>query len=179
ASAGKVCQTCHFTADAEDAGHHRHDVPGSRDAAMRERALHVDATLRRRGSAATLELALTAADAGHAVPTGDMFRRLEVSAWDARGDGARPARAWLRRRFRVDRRGWHEVEDTRVPPQGSRRVMLALRGRPERVAWAVHLWLLPRREAEAAGIPEREVRLLMAAGEVAAAAPAGGEGASR
>ena len=176
AAAGKVCQDCHFTADANDPSHHRHDAPGSRDAAMRERALTATAALHQEGARTTLALELSVAEAGHAVPTGDMFRRLEVSAWDPAAD-ARPARAWLRRRFRVDRRGWHEVEDTRVPPEGTRTVTLDVAGRPARVAWAVHLWLLPRREARAAGIPEREVRLLMAAGEVTAPAeraPQGG-----
>jgi hypothetical protein len=70
---------------------------------------------------------LRAAEVGHAFPTGDMFRRLEVRAWAAGSEGAvRAPPVVLERVFRVrvgeggitDR---SEVRDDRVPASGEAR----------------------------------------------------------
>ena len=174
---GTSCQECHMEArpvTGEHLPHHRHDWPGGVDPAMLARALEVTLEVPLATSAteagstsapdelASVRLRLRAsAEVGHAVPTGDMFRRLEVRVWP-RGAPERAETQWLRRRFRVDRAGWHQSSDTRVPARGERVVEVAL-PRAANYEWSIHLWLLPRREAEAAGIPIETVRTLVSA----------------
>lgn len=161
---GRTCQGCHMDRADGDERRHRHDWPASRNHGMLERSIQVEGELGElAGERRRVTLRLRVADAGHAVPTGDMFRRLEVRIWP--GDAVEAAETeWLRRRFRVDRRGgWHESSDTRVPEHGERIVRATLPGAPH-YGWDVHLWLLPRSEAEAAGIPIEEVRTLVTSG---------------
>ena len=158
---GATCQSCHMPGAP---GHHRHDAPGSRDPEMLARALSVDARARSGDSQTTLTLRLEVDGAGHAVPTGDMFRRLQIRAWPIERPGD-VATAWLRRRFSVDRRGWHETSDTRIPARGRREVVLEL-GPAREVGWSIDLWLLPQSEADQASIPNREARRTMASGRV-------------
>jgi hypothetical protein len=73
-ASGQSCADCHMPRAA--AGHRSHVFPGGRDAQLVQSALAV--TARRTPSGATLRLVPRAV--GHAVPTGDLFRRLEVSA---------------------------------------------------------------------------------------------------
>lgn len=156
---GQTCQSCHMPAEGR---RHRHDAPGSRDPSMRERALRVDGSARVERGRTRVTLRLSVDRAGHAVPTGDMFRRLEVRAWpEGRPEAA--ASTWLGRRFRIDRRGWHETLDTRVPQRGERQVDLELE-RATRVEWSVDLWLLTRSDAVRASLPLDEVRLRLSSG---------------
>ncbi|MCA9640031.1 MAG: hypothetical protein KC492_05025, partial [Myxococcales bacterium] len=72
--AGETCASCHMTRAAD--GHLRHDFAASRSQDQLRRALSVKA---RRVSAGQVELTLEARGVGHALPTGDLFRRLEVA----------------------------------------------------------------------------------------------------
>ena len=83
--AGASCSLCHMP-DAGPPGpgprHRSHVFTGARDAALVKRAVRV--TAERRGTAARIRI--EAAGVGHAFPTGDLFRRLEVSAEVIGGD---------------------------------------------------------------------------------------------
>lgn len=72
------CASCHMPVVGEGANRHRsHVFPGGHDADFVKGSLVVRAE-RRDGQ--TVRLVLSASRVGHAVPTGDLFRRLEVSA---------------------------------------------------------------------------------------------------
>ncbi|WP_255215847.1 NapC/NirT family cytochrome c [Pseudenhygromyxa sp. WMMC2535] len=111
----RACIDCHMPeGDA-------HRFPGAHDPRMLRRALRVRAW--RDGRRVTLDL--SPGLVGHAVPTGDLFRRLEVSllAVDAAGEERVLGRRWLGRRFapRHQPSGLtttDEIEDSRVGPEG-------------------------------------------------------------
>jgi len=70
------CVDCHMPREGPDQ-HRRHGFPASRDAAFLRRALVVTAE---RSAPTRARLELRPAWLGHAFPTGDLFRRLRVSA---------------------------------------------------------------------------------------------------
>jgi hypothetical protein len=73
----RSCASCHMPVVAARAGNHRsHVFAGGRDAALVQSALAVTAERSPKG----VRLSLTPRQVGHAFPTGDLFRRLEVSA---------------------------------------------------------------------------------------------------
>jgi hypothetical protein len=139
---GAACQTCHMPQVGEGAKHKSHRFSVIGDPGMIRRAASVRA---QRVSATSVAVTLAPAGAGHAFPTGDMFRRLEVRA-NVVGAPAGAAPVVLARRFEDVPRGEDElgfervqVEDSRVPPPGAgpdRRVVLkvpeAARGLPIR-----------------------------------------------
>lgn len=159
---GTSCQGCHLP---ERGGHHRHDFPGGLDEELLRDAIRVEARATREGETTRLHLELSADRAGHAVPTGDIFRRLEIRAWPA-GEPDRVVSTVLGRRFRVDRTGWHEREDRRVPPTGALSVELALEGAAARVAYSVELWRTMPERARRLGWSPRDVRRRLSAGVV-------------
>ncbi len=72
------CAACHMPRVADARGEHRsHAFPASRDPAMLRAAAHISA---RRVSASALEVTIAPGRVGHAMPTGDLFRRLLVRA---------------------------------------------------------------------------------------------------
>ncbi|EYF07768.1 multiheme c-type cytochrome [Chondromyces apiculatus] len=75
AAAGQSCASCHMPAGKT--GRRSHGFVGSRDEAFVRSAVTVTA---RRMSATRVAVTLTPANSGHAFPTGDLFRRLSVSA---------------------------------------------------------------------------------------------------
>ena len=97
----RSCVDCHMTADASGAHDHRFDV--SRNPAFLRRALASSA--RRNDEGITVELAPL--EVGHAFPTGDLFRRIEVRAIarDARGRETDRSHRYLARHFPPQRRG--------------------------------------------------------------------------
>lgn len=121
------CQSCHMAeVEGADGKKHRgHDFSVISDPSMLARAVSAVA---RRGEGGELLLELEGREVGHAFPTGDMFRRLELraEALDAEGNVVMTAPSvFLARRFgdvagnvstisskRV------EIADTRVPPPG-------------------------------------------------------------
>jgi hypothetical protein len=130
-----ACQDCHMPLRGDlDASsvvpsgrpHRSHLFPGARDDALLSSSLRVTATARCVNGRTRVELRLEAGAVGHDVPTGDVFRRLEVSA----ALRARPATRLLRnleRRFAVGRDGSCRPP-TSVPVGGAREVELVLSG---------------------------------------------------
>lgn len=137
--AGASCESCHMREHAP--GRHDHTIAAARDSALLERALDVVVERTDRG----LRLELRVLAAGHAVPTGDLFRRLEVGATvlDVTTPRA-PALRWLSRRF-DDRPQANavtvlmEIGDDRVPADGSVRVveLVVPDGGTRPIAWWV------------------------------------------
>jgi hypothetical protein len=145
ASRGVGCGACHMPSVIGPQGkrHHSHAFAGVEPALLRA-ALRVEASVARDGDEIVVTLALTAARVGHAVPTGDLFRALQLEL--AIGGRVRD-RARLTRVFRevvgagaggttvVVRR---EERDDRVPPGGTRTVRLRARAAAgERLSWSL------------------------------------------
>lgn len=101
-----ACANCHMPERGEGERRHRsHVFAGGRDPAMVRSAVTVAAT---RTGPSTLRVTITPTPSlGHAFPTGDLFRRLEIAAEarDAKGTKLAEARHYLARRF----------ADTRAP----------------------------------------------------------------
>lgn len=116
------CADCHMPRRAD--GRRDHRFAASRDPELLRRSISVSA--QRRGSSA--HLVLKPGWVGHAVPTGDLFRRLVVEAEVADADWqvlAQDARV-LGRRF-ADRSGPRvQIADDRVGAQGSSPVEVVL-----------------------------------------------------
>ena len=150
-------------------GHLRHDFQSSRDAERLRRAVHVEVARRDGGR---VVLTLEARGVGHALPTGDLFRRLEIGA-ELIGDDYRVLKRdhrYLTRHFRIANLGSFAqrqlVRDDRLLEGQPRRVELELvhpesSSRP--IAWwvAYHRVAFPRANKEDAEI---EQELLLASG---------------
>ena len=113
------CSRCHMP-PIPDIGKSRrnHAFPGAYDRAMLARALHIESE---RIAAGKLRLTLRPGEVGHAVPSGDLLRRLEVALVeiDRQGQERVLDRRWLRREFanRTQRSGImlrDHIGDTRV-----------------------------------------------------------------
>ncbi|MGE0326806.1 MAG: multiheme c-type cytochrome [Polyangiaceae bacterium] len=113
ASSEATCVSCHMARSATgpagaNATHWSHSFPGGRDAKFVASALSVTASRLEPGS---VRITLTPRDVTHAVPTGDLFRRLAVSV--ELPDGSKLER-YLARHFADSPRGRREVSDDRV-----------------------------------------------------------------
>jgi hypothetical protein len=101
-------------------GHRDHRVDVSRNVALLRASLDVDARL----TPAGIEMVLTTRNVGHAMPTGDLFRRLVVLVRAESSDGLPIGEEEIVLGRRFDRR--HGVatalEDTRI--EGQRRMTL-------------------------------------------------------
>ncbi|RLB46941.1 MAG: hypothetical protein DRJ42_26560, partial [Deltaproteobacteria bacterium] len=152
-----TCQSCHMPSRA---GRHRHDTPGGYSRELLSRALTVRARAVHDGWDTRVDLELEADDVGHAVPTGDVFRRLVIHAWDASRPGEGRTVELGRAVGRVDGRGAY---DDRVPPPGGgpRHVTIRLPGRVTEVGWSIELWSLPRDQATRAGLATAPLRRVM------------------
>lgn len=91
AMATRACSSCHMPSERS------HSFPGAYDRELLRRALEID--VRREVDA--LVLTLRPGAVGHAVPTGDLFRRLEITVFVVDDDGRERVldRRWLGRRF--------------------------------------------------------------------------------
>jgi hypothetical protein len=133
--ASTECQACHMPMVAPkdkkpgSKPHKSHAFQVIGDPSMIRRAAKLSAA---RLSARKIEITVAAGDVGHAFPTGDMFRRLEVRAEAIRASGEVIAKAdpvTLGRTFTDRPRdrdkslmfAFHrvEAEDSRVPPPGA------------------------------------------------------------
>lgn len=154
-----TCQRCHMR---DGAGEVSHAMPGARHPELLHRALDVEASAiaTRRGVTVTLSLR---SRAGHAVPTGDMYRRLEVRAFR---DGGEVAHATLMRRFeRVDGLS-REVSDDRVPASGVREVVLELGPGEGPIHWAIEWQALDPTLAARRWIPDEDARRVVIEGTI-------------
>ncbi len=164
----KPCQSCHMPmVDGPDGKHRSHRFSVLADPAMLRKALTVAAE---RPSADQAKLVLSAGEVGHAFPTGDMFRRLEVraEAIDARGTVVSKAEPVQLARTFIDvprDPAGHELtftrveaSDTRVPApgQGSRIVELAVpkAGPATRLRWRVVYQRMSTPMADAFGVSQ-------------------------
>jgi len=102
------CNDCHLPKvdDGNGQSHRRHDFPGGYDVEMVRRSLTV--TVRRSGPG-RVEITLQPADVTHAMPTGDLFRRLALSA-QTRGPHPSKAVRYLARHHREVGRGMRVEE---------------------------------------------------------------------
>ncbi|MBX3205666.1 MAG: hypothetical protein KF764_11405 [Labilithrix sp.] len=109
-SSRTACATCHMARAPDGHRDHRFDV--SRNVTLLRASLDVAP----RRTEAGLELTLAARDVGHALPTGDLFRRLRVSVRAESADGAHLGEdeVVLARRFDRRRGVPDESQDTRV-----------------------------------------------------------------
>ncbi|MFK7986685.1 MAG: hypothetical protein AB8I08_11725 [Sandaracinaceae bacterium] len=160
---GTPCQGCHLRARGR---HHDHTLPGGLDARLLRDAIEVQVTASRSGGQTRVRLRLAAAGAGHAVPTGDIFRRLIVEAWP-RGQRPSGASTELGRRFVIDARGHHrERADDRIPAAGERVVELVLEGEHPRLGWSVWLWRTDPTRAARLSLTDAQSRRRLARGWV-------------
>lgn len=127
-----ACQTCHMpgVVDGKGKSHKSHAFRVVGDAALLRSAVKASAA---RSTPQAVTVTLEAGKVGHAFPTGDMFRRLEVRADVLDGDGKVTGRARsvvLERKFAVTAgdKGIERVQtgDTRVPASGAPREALLL-----------------------------------------------------
>lgn len=161
------CQDCHMPVVASAAPHRSHEFPGGRDEALLSRSISVTASARCVNGARTrVQLRLESGEVGHDVPTGDVFRRLEVSA-ALRSRPASRAFENLERRFAVGRDGLvRQVADDRVPVGGAREVVLFLSGCDETVDWSVDWLALDPKVADERAIAESDARRPIARGRI-------------
>jgi hypothetical protein len=129
--AGSACADCHMPLVGEGRSRHKsHAFPASRAPALLRAALEISAA---RPDAGTIEVRLAPAAVGHAFPTGDLFRRVEVLA-EAVGPEAQvvaeDARYLARRFGRGEGRDRRPIKvllsDDRVTASGTAVVRLAL-----------------------------------------------------
>lgn len=96
AAADRSCADCHMPRGPD--GERDHAFSGAYDPATLARALEIEAT---REGPTTVRLRLRPGEVGHAVPTGDLLRRLMVEVHVDGPDGAPPftERRWYGRRY--------------------------------------------------------------------------------
>lgn len=136
---GTPCADCHMPRGGADR-HRTHRVDVSE--AMLKSALRVRAT---RTGPTTLSIRLEPLAVGHAMPTGDLFRRLAVEARPTAGDARSATRRYLARHFRRSVAGaaGHRTlaRDDRPGAKGGSPVEVVLELGPEAkgkpVAWEV------------------------------------------
>lgn len=135
------CQGCHMPRGS-------HAFPGGMDPTLMASAISVQASATPdRDDTVRVTLRMRVDGAGHAVPTGDVFRRLEVRVWS----GPQSERRLLARRMRQTRGLWEEAHDQRIPPRGEREVSIRLDGPLSRVRYEVRLWRTSPARAEQRG----------------------------
>ncbi len=180
AADGVACQGCHMPMVDGPRGRHRsHRFPGGRDLSLLRSAVEVTATARAVGDRTVVTFTLTPRTLGHSFPTGDLFRRVEVTAaWDS--DPASTVRVGLAREFaNVPARAPHggitfvrrQSADTRLAAAGlgaPRVLTLTLPGHPPsgRVRWSLDHLLMPTPLAASQGVGEPRNRLVVADGTI-------------
>ena len=168
AHADTSCQSCHMP--RAEAGHRSHRFSVHDNPLLLRSAVQV--TPRREGRRG-LVLAIGATDVGHAVPTGDLFRRLVVRAHTAE-QSAEPV--VLGRVFASGPEGSgvarEQIADRRVPADGSlREVELYFPGRVDTSAvhWEVTYQRMGPHEAMLFGVDLGNDETVLASGVVAPA----------
>lgn len=175
------CQGCHMPWVDDARGRHRsHRFPGGRDLSLLRSAVDVAASARVEGDHAVVTVTLTPRALGHSFPTGDLFRRVEVTAaWES--DPASTVRVGLAREFRnVPERSPHggitfvrrQSADTRLAAAGlgaPRVLTLTLPRNPSggRVRWSLDHLLMPTPLAASQGVGVARNRLVVSDGTIA------------
>ncbi|MEP7051915.1 MAG: multiheme c-type cytochrome [Pseudomonadota bacterium] len=160
------CASCHMPNVGEGASRHRsHAFPGGHSPEFVKGALSVRAE---RSTDASVHFVLLAAGVGHAFPTGDLFRRLEVSL-EAVGPDFQvvsSARRYLARHWVEERTGSvaqrHVASDDR-PSNSALELDVTLEGAvtPLPVAWRIAYQRVehPRSEAEQDSVLDGEIEI--------------------
>ncbi len=145
------CAGCHMPERARGVRIGRsHDVLGGRDPALTAEALDVHVSAHVEGRATLVEARLVTR-AGHAVPTGDLYRRVVFAVT---GVGVTRAEAELSRLFALDEDGERrEIADQRALPSAERVLRFVLPGRAREIRWALTWHALPEDAPLADGIP--------------------------
>lgn len=161
----KRCTDCHM---APGPSHRAHDFNVLGTPQRIADAIDLEGTISHRDESTHVEVRLSARDAGHAVPTGDVFRALELAVWV---DGARPEKRLLMRRFGTRLafdRGFvarlAEVEDSRVPARGVRTERFALEGRANVVHYSLDYLRVNPAQAAAQALDDRDNRMRLLEG---------------
>jgi len=173
------CQSCHMEAVAGSDGtkHRSHDFAVLSDPTMLRSAAKITAAM---GKSGDLEITLVADRIGHAFPTGDMFRRLEVraTAVDAAGHvlaSAKPvhlARTFADQPTPKSADGLYraEVRDTRVPAPGKGARVAALKIAPSPSAtelrWVVAYQRMDHAMAASFGVDPARDEIIVATGVI-------------
>jgi len=172
---GIGCVDCHmpWVSDGGDARHRSHRLVGAGEPALVREAIVATASARALAEGLEVTVTLAPGEVGHRVPTGDMFRRLRVAAWN---DGGVPVEQWLGREFAQlpasDDHGFRlrPAFDDRVPAPGDgepARVRLVLPGPLDGPAhWSVELHRMPPSQARARGLDPETLRTAVAEGVV-------------
>jgi len=148
---GTSCQSCHMPLSPSQSGkkpHRNHAFAVISNPAMIRRAAKVSAA---RVGGRAIEVSVSASGAGHAFPTGDMFRRLEVRAEviDAKGKVVQKADPVFFGRVFADlprdakgSLAFHRTQtaDTRLPPPGAGGPRVARLQFPRSIARAKVRW---------------------------------------
>lgn len=148
----RACAACHMPNDG--AGRRSHRFTTSRDASSVAKAVNVVAE---RVDATHVRVTFTPRELGHAFPTGDLFRRVEVAAWDPKRPADRSTR-YLARHFGSEAAGMGRklVSDDRVTGAGAE-VILDVGGTDanDPIRWSVTY----QRVSHPNGIDERDASL--------------------
>lgn len=167
---GRSCVDCHMPAVTRAGGRAgtSHALRSLEDAAFVRDALDVSASIVATEQGESLRLELRTKGAGHAVPTGDIFRELRVRAI---ADGVTSTRT-LRRNFAEQHtaRGWvlADAYDDRVMPDVPKTLVLPLPRGATEVRYVIEILRLDLRDARLRGLPEADVVVPVAEGVIRA-----------
>jgi hypothetical protein len=166
ANGTSTCIECHMQKGAGETRDHGFVV----DAAKLRAGLAVAVRARRTEGRVTASFEL-ASRAGHAVPTGDMMRRLQLRVWT---DDGPPATTELARRFSEVHEGSRvvhvEASDDRVPADGRptiHEVSIAASREARRLNFAVDRLRMPEEHARLQKISDDVNRTRIVVGSVA------------
>jgi hypothetical protein len=171
--AAETCESCHMPQRRDEAGatHFSHDFRVLGDTERLRSALTARAS-RGVGDDHLVSLSIAAARVGHAFPTGDMFRRLEVRARavDERGDVVATALpVVLARRFGKNRSERIQIGDDRLPASGEARVVDLLFAEPvtaREVRWTIVYQRMDTSMAAAFGVDANADEVVVAQGSL-------------
>ncbi|TNE51264.1 MAG: hypothetical protein EP343_04010 [Deltaproteobacteria bacterium] len=102
---GHTCQSCHMKEG-------EHSMPGAHSLAMLRRAIRPNIRWK---SSRTLTVQLASQHVGHAIPTGDPFRRLVLEVCPSASCKTVWSRTTLRKTFVFRKGEWVKLRDSRIP----------------------------------------------------------------
>jgi hypothetical protein len=191
AEVGTQCQDCHmpWKTAANGRRYRSHAFPGGRDPAMIARAIQLSVRVEPTRDAVVLHANVSAGMTGHAFPTGDLFRRGELTVW-IEGEPSLSRTVSFARDFAdvMERAPGthaitfvrHQVGDSRLPAPGTGAPaeytltvpVPASAWRPEmRVRWAVDHLLMPSPMAASQGVGTARNRVRVLEGSAVVTRP--------
>jgi hypothetical protein len=185
AAEGTQCQGCHmpWRTAADGARYRSHAFAGARDPALLASAARVEASATVEAQDIIVRVRVVPTGVGHAFPSGDLFRRLELSVWLDDAHAQRQVVSFARTfadayerlpdgHMALVRR---QASDSRVQPPGSgtpresvlrfHRPISSPRASQPRVRWKLEHLLMPSPQAASQGVGEPRNRATVCAGE--------------